>query len=84
MSLALKLAPDIAALVKQVIIMGGTVDEPGNVSPVAEANIWNDPHAADIVFRSGVECSGCCLHNIFLFFDERKPYYAQQKRHFNL
>lgn len=50
LALALKLAPDIAALVKQVIIMGGSVVEPGNVSPVAEANIWNDPHAADIVF----------------------------------
>lgn len=50
LALALKLAPDIAPLVKQVIIMGGSVVEPGNVSPVAEANIWNDPHAADIVF----------------------------------
>lgn len=52
LALALKLAPDIAALVKQVIVMGGTVNEPGNVSPVAEANIWNDPHAADIVFSA--------------------------------
>jgi inosine-uridine nucleoside N-ribohydrolase len=33
--------------------MGGTVFEPGNVSPVAEANIWNDPHAADRVFTAG-------------------------------
>lgn len=52
LALALKLAPDIAALVKQVIVMGGAVNEPGNVSPVAEANIWNDPHAADIVFSA--------------------------------
>lgn len=52
LALALKLAPDIAPLVKQVIVMGGTVNEPGNVSPVAEANIWNDPHAADIVFSA--------------------------------
>lgn len=52
LALALKLAPDIAALVKQVIVMGGSVNEPGNVSPVAEANIWNDPHAADIVFSA--------------------------------
>jgi len=36
-----------------VILMGGTVLEPGNVSPVAEANIWNDPHAADLVFTAG-------------------------------
>jgi inosine-uridine nucleoside N-ribohydrolase len=33
--------------------MGGTIREPGNVSPVAEANIWNDPHAADHVFTAG-------------------------------
>jgi inosine-uridine nucleoside N-ribohydrolase len=52
LALALKLAPDIAPLVKQVIVMGGSVKEPGNVSPVAEANIWNDPHAADIVFSA--------------------------------
>ncbi len=50
---ALRLAPDLPVLVKQVIVMGGTVVEPGNVSPVAEANIWNDSHAADLVFRAG-------------------------------
>lgn len=50
---ALKLEPNLPKLVKQVIIMGGTVIEPGNVSPVAEANIWNDPHAADQVFTAG-------------------------------
>jgi inosine-uridine nucleoside N-ribohydrolase len=56
LAMALKLAPDIAALVKSVIVMGGTVVEPGNVSPVAEANIWNDPHAADIVFGAQWPC----------------------------
>jgi inosine-uridine nucleoside N-ribohydrolase len=50
---ALKLDPTLPSLLKEVIIMGGTIDEPGNVSPVAEANIWNDPHAADIVFTAG-------------------------------
>jgi inosine-uridine nucleoside N-ribohydrolase len=40
-------------LLREVIVMGGTVIEPGNVSPVAEANIWNDPHAADHVFSAG-------------------------------
>ena len=53
LALALKLEPNLPKLVKQVIIMGGTVLEPGNVSPVAEANIWNDPHAADHVFTAG-------------------------------
>ena len=52
LSMALKLAPDLPALLREVIIMGGAIDEPGNVSPVAEANIWNDPHAADAVFTA--------------------------------
>jgi inosine-uridine nucleoside N-ribohydrolase len=52
LSLALKLEPELPQLLREVIIMGGTIDEPGNVSPVAEANIWNDPHAADAVFTA--------------------------------
>ncbi len=50
---ALKLEPALPNLLREVILMGGTVVEPGNVSPVAEANIWNDPHAADQVFGAG-------------------------------
>ncbi len=48
-ALALKLEPRLAQWVKQVVVMGGTFGAPGNVSPVAEANIWNDPEAAAIV-----------------------------------
>jgi len=44
---ALEKEPNLPMLVKQLIVMGGTVDEPGNVSPVAEANFFNDPHAVD-------------------------------------
>ncbi len=50
---ALKIEPALPTLLREVILMGGTVVEPGNVSPVAEANIWNDPHAADQVFSAG-------------------------------
>ncbi len=53
LSLALELEPGLPQLLRQVILMGGTLSEPGNVSPVAEANIWCDPHAADHVFRAG-------------------------------
>lgn len=53
LSLALMLEPRLPLLLREVIVMGGTVTEPGNVSPVAEANIWNDPHAADRVFTAG-------------------------------
>ncbi|MCP4318795.1 MAG: nucleoside hydrolase [Hyphomicrobiales bacterium] len=49
---ALELDPTIAGRVKSVSIMGGAIYRPGNVSPVAEANIWNDPHAAEIVFAA--------------------------------
>ncbi|MEM9601672.1 MAG: nucleoside hydrolase [Pseudomonadota bacterium] len=51
LALALKLAPDIAHKTR-VVLMGGAVHEPGNCSPVAEANIWQDPHAADVVFAA--------------------------------
>lgn len=53
LALALQLAPELPTLVREVVLMGGTVLESGNVSPVAEANIWNDPHAADAVFTAG-------------------------------
>ncbi len=45
--------PEAAKLFASVVIMGGAVTVPGNVTRVAEANIWSDPEAARIVFRSG-------------------------------
>ncbi|WP_192037080.1 nucleoside hydrolase [Halomonas sp. YLGW01] len=50
---ALQLDPGITEKVKQVIVMGGSIKEGGNVSPVAEANIFNDPHAAARVLTAG-------------------------------
>lgn len=44
--------PEITSFVKKVVIMGGAVYQGGNVTPYAEANIWNDPHAADMVFAA--------------------------------
>lgn len=52
LSLALQLEPRLPRLLREVVLMGGTLLEPGNVSPVAEANIWNDPHAAGHVFQA--------------------------------
>lgn len=46
---ALALDPELPSKVNGLIVMGGTVKAPGNVSPVAEANFINDPHAADVV-----------------------------------
>ena len=53
LGLALRIDPGIAELVKEVVIMGGAVSCPGNMTPVAEANIYHDPHAADIVMAAG-------------------------------
>ncbi|MBE1299238.1 MAG: nucleoside hydrolase [Alteromonadaceae bacterium] len=52
LAMALKMAPEISTLLKGVVIMGGAAQVPGNVTPVAEANIWNDPYAADIAFSA--------------------------------
>ncbi len=50
-ALALRHDPSIASKVKDIVIMGGGLDC-GNVTEYAEANIWNDPHAADEVFAA--------------------------------
>lgn len=52
-ALALRLEPKIIRMVKEVVIMGGAATIGGNISPVAEANIYHDPHAAAIVFNAG-------------------------------
>lgn len=49
---ALLVEPKLPELIKQVVIMGGAVAVPGNSSPTAEANIWHDPEAADLVFSA--------------------------------
>jgi inosine-uridine nucleoside N-ribohydrolase len=51
-ALALLKDPSIVPLVKEVIIMGGSISG-GNVDAAAEANIYNDPEAAQIVFQAG-------------------------------
>ena len=51
-ALALQKDPSIVPLVKEVILMGGSISG-GNVNAAAEANIYNDPEAAQIVFQAG-------------------------------
>ncbi len=51
---AMQRAPDIIPRSQQIILMGGAYFEVGNVTPAAEFNIYVDPQAADIIFKSGV------------------------------
>lgn len=51
---AIRKAPEIVDEIGRVVLMGGALTVPGNVSPCAEANISQDPEAADFVFRSGI------------------------------
>ena len=51
-ALAIQKDPSIIPLVKEVILMGGSITG-GNVNAAAEANIYNDPEAAQIVFQAG-------------------------------
>jgi len=51
---AFRKAPDIVARVQEIVLMGGAYFEVGNITPAAEFNIYVDPEAAEIVFKSGI------------------------------
>lgn len=53
-AMAIRKESKFAKAVKELVIMGGAINETGNVTPLAEFNIWVDPHAAHIVFHSGI------------------------------
>ncbi len=52
---AFEKAPDIIPRVEEIVLMGGAYFEVGNITPAAEFNIYVDPEAADIVFKSGIK-----------------------------
>ena len=52
---ALFQAPSIVDDIAELVIMGGAINVPGNMNRVAEFNMFVDPEAADIVFRSSVK-----------------------------
>jgi purine nucleosidase len=53
-ALAVRREPRIVEAVREVFIMGGAIRVGGNTTPLAEYNIYCDPHAAHIVFHSGL------------------------------
>lgn len=53
-AMAIRKEPAFANAVKELVIMGGAIQEAGNMTPLAEFNIYVDPHAAHIVFHSGI------------------------------
>ena len=53
-ALAIQRDPSIAERISRVVLMGATADHIGNVNPVAEFNMWVDPHAVQIVLESGL------------------------------
>lgn len=54
MALAMLMRPDLTDHVAEIVVMGGAAFTSGNASPASEANILNDPEAADVVF--GAAC----------------------------
>jgi purine nucleosidase len=52
LALAIRKDPSIVPLVKEVVLMGGGISG-GNATAAAEANIYNDPEAARVVFEAG-------------------------------
>ncbi len=53
-ALAIRKEPRFASSVKELVIMGGAIREGGNITAQAEFNIYADPHAAHVVFHSGI------------------------------
>ena len=52
-AMALVKAPDIAARIEEIVLMGGAYFEVGNITPAAEFNIYVDPEAAQTVLKCG-------------------------------
>lgn len=53
LALAVRREPRIVQAVREVVIMGGALRVPGNMTPVSEFNIYVDPQAAHIVLHAG-------------------------------
>lgn len=54
LAMAIQAAPTEMAKVKEIVVMGGAIHAPGNITPGAEFNLYTDPEAAKLVFTSGL------------------------------
>ena len=59
LGMAMAMEPRIVARIREVVLMGGGYFQGGNATPAAEFNIFVDPHAAHVVFESGVPVTMC-------------------------
>ncbi len=60
-ALAILKYPEITKMIKKITIMGGSTNS-GNCNAYGEANIYHDPHAAEVVFKSGIPIVMCGLN----------------------
>ena len=54
MAMAIIKAPEVTEHIAEFVIMGGSFHAGGNITPAAEFNVFVDPHAAHVIFGSGV------------------------------
>lgn len=68
-AVALRMKPQIAEGIERIVMMGGAYREPGNRTMTSEFNVLADPHAAHVVFSSGIPLVALALdatHQVML------------------
>ena len=83
LAVALRMKPEIAEGIERIVMMGGAYREPGNRTMTAEFNILADPHAAHIVFSSGLQIVALALdatHQVILTPEHVKEFAAVSGR----
>ncbi|HEU5316504.1 MAG TPA: nucleoside hydrolase [Chloroflexota bacterium] len=72
-ALACRRDPSLPRKVRKLVVMGGAATVPGNVTPASEANFYNDPEAADEIFRAGFDLTMVGLDvTLKALFDARR------------
>ncbi|MFS8114114.1 nucleoside hydrolase [Rhizobium jaguaris] len=69
LAVALRMKPEVAGGIERIVMMGGAYREPGNRTMTAEFNMLADPHAAHVVFSSGIPIVALALdatHQVIL------------------